>query len=122
MLFLQLIGIGILLTLVAGYIVIKKKNMDIWLWGYISHHITKKTAHDGPTHVLFCFVDHYEPQWKTDDINVERSRVDRWLNDCVPIGARLAFNSTAALSSNLIKLPSGRRNPFLVRTTTAVIT
>ena len=78
MLFLQLIGIGILLTLVAGYIVIKKKNMDIWLWGYISHHITKKTAHDDPTHVLFCFVDHYEPQWKTDDINVERSRVDRW--------------------------------------------
>ena len=81
MLFLQLIGIGILLTLVAGYIVIKKKNMDIWLWGYISHHITKKTAHSGPTHVIFCFVDHYEPQWKTDDINVERSRVDRWLND-----------------------------------------
>ncbi|WP_197481289.1 hypothetical protein [Oleiphilus sp. HI0086] len=28
---------------------------------------------------MFCFVDHYEPQWgKPNDIEVERHRVDRW--------------------------------------------
>ncbi|WP_371375770.1 hypothetical protein [Thalassotalea aquiviva] len=30
---------------------------------------------------MFCFVDHFEPRWKTSDINVERSRVDRWCED-----------------------------------------
>ena len=40
----------------------------------------------------------------------------------VPIGCMLLFRRTAALPSNLIREPSGRRTPFLVRTTTAFIT
>jgi hypothetical protein len=31
---------------------------------------------------MFCFTDHYEPMWANPgSIDVERSRVDRWLND-----------------------------------------
>src|SRR5258706_7920279 len=38
----------------------------------------------------------------------------------VPIGSSLGFSSTAALVSNLITEPSGRRTPCAVRTTTAL--
>jgi hypothetical protein len=38
----------------------------------------------------------------------------------VPIGSSLAFNSTAALPSNLTSEPSWRRTPLAVRTTTAL--
>lgn len=31
---------------------------------------------------MFCFVDHYEPQWlNKDNIELERKRVDRWMVD-----------------------------------------
>jgi hypothetical protein len=31
---------------------------------------------------MFCFVDHYEPQWQNpNDIDKERMRVDRWFNE-----------------------------------------
>ena len=38
----------------------------------------------------------------------------------VPIGSSLGFSNTAALVSNLITEPSGRRTPWAVRTTTAL--
>src|SRR5688572_10214748 len=37
----------------------------------------------------------------------------------VPIGSIFGVSSTAALPSNLMSDPSGRRTPFAVRTTTA---
>ena len=40
----------------------------------------------------------------------------------VPIGSSFALRRTAALASNLIKLPSPRRTPLAVRTTTALYT
>ena len=40
----------------------------------------------------------------------------------VPIGCLFALSKTAALLSKRIEDPSGRRTPFLVRTTTAVST
>ncbi len=60
--------------------VLKKKNMDIWFFPYLNGLINKPKT-DKPIHVLFCFVDHYEPQWRNDDIEVERARVDRWFKD-----------------------------------------
>ena len=60
---------------------IKKKNMDSWLFPYIARVLTGKPSVDGTTHVMFCFVDHFEPQWRNKDIEVERARVDRWFHD-----------------------------------------
>jgi len=62
------------------WIVLKKKNMDIWFFSYIKQLFNKPEA-TGPKHVLFCFVDHYEPQWRNDDLEIERARVDRWYKD-----------------------------------------
>ena len=38
----------------------------------------------------------------------------------VPIGSSFALSKTAALASNLMSEPSGRRTPLAVRTTTAL--
>lgn len=54
--------------------------MDIWFIPYIKNVLSRPKVKE-TKHVLFCFVDHYEPQWKNDDIEVERARVDRWCKD-----------------------------------------
>jgi hypothetical protein len=71
-----------ILFVFAFVFILKKKNMSGWLPQYIKQRLKKSKKIVGPTHIIFSFVDHYEPQWgKPNDINVERSRVDRWLTE-----------------------------------------
>lgn len=73
---------AILFLAVLLIILLKKKNMLNWLPSYLWQQLTTERNKHGPTHILFCFVDHFEPQWgKVDDINIERERVDRWCRD-----------------------------------------
>lgn len=75
--FVILLALGIL----AFWLVLKKKNMDIWFFSYLKD-IVNRPKVEGPIHVMFCFVDHYEPQWKNpDNIELERARVDRWFKE-----------------------------------------
>lgn len=75
-----LILILLFLGILAFGFVLKKKNMDIWFFSYIKNVLVRPEV-KGPTHVMFCFVDHYEPQWRNDDLEIERARVDRWFKD-----------------------------------------
>ncbi|MEW6997245.1 hypothetical protein AADZ86_06050 [Colwelliaceae bacterium BS250] len=72
------------LTVIIIFIVIvilKTKNIDLWLGHYLLRKLTAKKSY-GTKHVMFCFVDHFEPQWGHNiSIEQERARVDRWLND-----------------------------------------
>ena len=55
--------------------------MDIWFFSYIRSLLSRPEV-KGPIHVMFCFVDHFEPQWKNpNNIELERARVDRWCKD-----------------------------------------
>src|SRR5688572_22084707 len=74
--FLLAAGVGVLLA------VLHKKKMLIWIFSYISQRLAGKPKVRGPVHVMFCFVDHYEPQWgRAVTIETERKRVDRWCVD-----------------------------------------
>jgi len=76
-----LIFILLLLGAVGFWLVLKKKHMNIWFFSYIKNVFTRPKV-KGPIHVMFCFVDHFEPQWKNrDNIELERARVDRWFKD-----------------------------------------
>lgn len=55
------------------------KNMHIWFVSYITR--GKHPEHSGPTHIMFSFVDHFEPQWANPDHATEVARVDRWAHD-----------------------------------------
>jgi hypothetical protein len=81
----MLTAVVIALVLVAAMtvLVVRQKNMHQWLGAYLRQRLAPaRDSSDGPTHILFCFVDHYEPQWNNpDDIDRERARVDRWVRD-----------------------------------------
>jgi hypothetical protein len=81
----MLMAVVIALVLVAAMavLVVRQKNMHQWLGAYLRQRLAPaRDSSDGPTHILFCFVDHYEPQWNNpDDIDRERARVDRWVRD-----------------------------------------
>jgi hypothetical protein len=71
----------LLFFIISFYLILKKKNLDIWIMPYVRSKLSKKDEIKGPKHIMFCYVDHYEPQWQSPEIEVERSRVDRWMND-----------------------------------------
>jgi hypothetical protein len=74
-----------ILTILAGLLIagvglifleVKKKNILIWLGNYITQKSPKIIK--GPTHVMFMFVDHYEPGWNRPDYATEVRRVAEW--------------------------------------------
>lgn len=76
LLLIVLLGLG-----VVG-LVLRKKHMDIWIGSYVRQKLQGKPKVAGTQHIMFCFVDHYEPQWgRPDSIEIERQRVDRWYNE-----------------------------------------
>ncbi len=75
------ITIFILFTFSAAVVVliIRKKQMHLWLGHYLKRRLKKQTAINGPKHIMFCFVDHYEPMWgKGISYEQECARVERW--------------------------------------------
>ncbi|HET6432964.1 hypothetical protein [Dyella sp.] len=72
-------GIGMLLALVVLAWAVRARHMHIWLGSYLRRRQPKPAS--GPVHVMFCFVDHFEPAWGKVDLPTQRARVDRWCVD-----------------------------------------
>lgn len=78
----------LILTLVAMLVaalawrLITSRNMQLWLAEYIRQKLFRRLPTiNGPKHIMFCFVDHYEPQWERPGYETEVRRVDRWMSD-----------------------------------------
>jgi hypothetical protein len=76
------------LAALALYLLLRQRNMHIWIVNYLQRR--SPPAVDGPVHILFCFVDHYEPQWGKADLARERERVARWCRDYPALASRHA--------------------------------
>ena len=74
-----LTGGGCLIILCS--IELYRKNIFLWLPAYVRGVLRKREKHDSPLHVMFCFVDHYEPGWQRPDLEIERARVARWCRE-----------------------------------------
>ncbi|MEH6625329.1 MAG: hypothetical protein V7739_02710 [Motiliproteus sp.] len=71
--------IFVLILAGALYFILKKKNMLEWMPQYVSQRLFADKNVKGPKHIVFSFVDHFEPQWgQVTDVEIERQRVDRW--------------------------------------------
>jgi hypothetical protein len=72
-----------LLLVAAGLLfeALRRRHVLQWLPGYVRGRIAAEPRVAGPTHILFCFVDHFEPAWKRPGPEVERARVARWCHD-----------------------------------------
>jgi hypothetical protein len=58
---------------------IDRKGINIWLAPYLLNRPAKQPA--GKKHLVLAFVDHYEPQYLRPTIEIERKRVDRWVQE-----------------------------------------
>lgn len=67
--------------IVIMLVTLRLKHMDVWIVSYIRQTFHKHSElAKTPVHILFSFVDHYEPQWGKDvTIEKERERVDDWV-------------------------------------------
>jgi hypothetical protein len=75
-------GLALALLVLAGIggilsSLIRRRVFD-WLPSYVRGLVARRPRHDGPVHVMFCFVDHFEPRWGRADYATERERVRRW--------------------------------------------
>ena len=68
---------GALVAVAAGAVAVaiecRRKHMHLWLGAYVRR--PKPKPGQGPTHVMFLFADHFEPQWMQPTYEVEASRV-----------------------------------------------
>src|SRR5262245_60039663 len=72
-----------LLLIAAGLVLeaLRRRHVLQWLPGYIHARMGPDPRAGGPTHIMFCFVDHFEPAWKRPGPEVEHARVARWCRD-----------------------------------------
>ena len=68
------------------YMLLRLRNMQIWIVDYVRRRLPPPA--EGPVHVMFCFVDHFEPMWNGADLETERARVDRWCRDYRALAGR----------------------------------
>ena len=69
----------VLLFAIAMGLAIRARNMQIWLGSYLRRR--RPRADGAPVHVMFCFVDHFEPMWGKVELPIQRQRMDRWCGD-----------------------------------------
>jgi hypothetical protein len=75
-----LAALALLLMLTGAVtLAIRARQMQIWLGSYLRRKPPRVTGK--PIHVMFCFVDHFEPAWGKADLATQRARVDRWCCD-----------------------------------------
>ncbi|GGD55745.1 hypothetical protein [Pseudoxanthomonas indica] len=79
-----LIALAVVLALAAvgSFVVwrlLRSRNMELWIGSYLRR--TPPLVTDRPVHVMFCFVDHFEPMWHGADVDTQRARVDRWCKE-----------------------------------------
>ena len=82
-------AVSFILLLILGVIIgmeVQRKNLHLWIKSWVSKNW--KETHSKPTHILFCFADHFEPQWEKPSYQTEVKRVDRWCKDYLSIAKR----------------------------------
>jgi len=72
----------IIFSIFSLLLIIRKKQLHLWLTHYLKRKLFTATKTEKPKHIMFCFVDHFEPMWG-ENISYEQecARVDRWYQD-----------------------------------------
>lgn len=56
----------------------RRKNISTWMFSYLRQNWREPPPHGMTKHLMFCFVDHYEPGWEQPSYETECARVARW--------------------------------------------
>ena len=66
---------------VFAVVEIRRKNISTWIAAYLRQDWRQRPADGVTKHLMFCFVDHYEPGWKQPSYATECARVARWRSE-----------------------------------------
>ena len=76
---------GLMLFALAALVVaavlareIRSRHIGIWFRSWMKQDWRAEAPEGAVKHLMFCFVDHYEPGWARPTYEVERERVLRW--------------------------------------------
>ena len=61
--------------------IVRRRNIAGWLLAWMRQDWRAPVPAGTTRHLMFCFVDHYEPAWGKPDLAKERERVARWRRD-----------------------------------------
>ena len=70
-----------LVALALAVRVARRRNLAGWLLAWLRQDWRAPVPAGTTRHLMFCFVDHYEPAWGKPDLAKERERVARWRRD-----------------------------------------
>jgi hypothetical protein len=79
--------ISVLLVMFAGsaallaatlVLYVRQRNVGVWLASYLRQDWRAPAPAGVTKHLMFCFVDHYEPRWEAPAYATECARVARW--------------------------------------------
>lgn len=82
-----MIALTTLLVLIAAVALaliareIRSRNIAVWLGSHLRQDWRASVPPGTTRHLMFCFVDHFEPQWLNPTYEVECARVTRWRKD-----------------------------------------
>ena len=86
------VALALLLAALAATVVVarlfQRRNMGVWLLSWLRQDWRAPVPAGTTRHLLFCFVDHYEPGWGSPGAARERARVARWRRDLPLLCAR----------------------------------
>lgn len=79
---------GFLLFALVFIVLLRQRNMLNWFGSYLRGALTPSRLPSDTKHVVFCFVDHFEPMWHRPSYEVECERVSRWCKEYRAMAAR----------------------------------
>ncbi len=57
---------------------VHKKHITVWVGAFMRQDWRGQPKPGATKHLMFCFVDHYEPGWEKPSYETECARVARW--------------------------------------------
>lgn len=78
------LALAALLFIAAALVLIREirnRHIQIWLSSWLKQDWKAPAPEGTLRHLMFCFVDHYEPAWLQPGLETERARVARWKQD-----------------------------------------
>ncbi len=73
--------LGALVAIAFVLDIARRRNLGGWITSYLRQDWRAPTAAGTTRHLIFCFVDHYEPAWAGSDYQRQCDRVARWRRD-----------------------------------------
>lgn len=77
----------IIILVIVFYFLLRSRNIHIWFFPYLAE-VFKTPKKTGTKHIMFCFVDHFEPKWGRPSEEIQYRRVDRWEKEYEQIASK----------------------------------